>query len=176
MDNGEHPAVPEALGTSVAIPAVEQNLDDGNQTDDEVTFGVSRKTLTKVVELFIENLIGEMQKSVKKLLSEEAAVTRCVRVEKKRGIIAFKVRQAIAVVRYFQLLMEGDSKMISSTKVATATYGKRSPSSFKARILRYWADVYLVPSELVKFQQGVNTITKSLLHHWTAILNFQVTE
>ena len=84
-------------------------------------------------------------------MSEEATVTRRVRIEKKKGVMAFKVLQAIAVVRYFQLRMEGESEINSSTEVATAIYGKKSPSSIKARSIRYWADVYLVTAELVKF-------------------------
>ena len=61
VDIGEHSAVPEALDTSVAEPADEQNSDDGNQTDDEVTFAVSKKKLTKVVNLSKEKEIEEMQ-------------------------------------------------------------------------------------------------------------------
>ena len=55
--------------------------------------------------------------------------------------------------------------MDASTQTAAILHGKNSPSSFKARSIRHWADVYLylVTSELVKFQQGVNTKTKSVI-------------
>lgn len=74
-----------------------------------------------------------------------------------------QVLQAIAVVRYFQLRLEGESKMDASNETAGIIYGKRFPSSFKARSIRHWADVYLVTSELVKFQQGLNAKTKSVI-------------
>ena len=36
--------------------------------------------------------------------------------------------------------------MDASTQTAAILYGKKSPSSFKARSIRHWADVYLMTS------------------------------
>lgn len=71
--------------------------------------------------------------------------------------------QATAVVRYLQRRLDGDSKMNASAVTASIIYGKCSPSSFKARSIRHWADVYLTTSELVKFKQGMNTKTRSVI-------------
>ena len=53
--------------------------------------------------------------------------------------------------------------MDASAATASVIYGKCSPTSFKARSIRHWSDVYLATSELVKYQQGLNTKTKSVI-------------
>lgn len=53
--------------------------------------------------------------------------------------------------------------MDASVATASVIYGKCSPTSFKARSIRHWSDVYLATSELVKYQQGLNTKTKSVI-------------
>jgi hypothetical protein len=53
--------------------------------------------------------------------------------------------------------------MDASAATASVIYGKCSPTSFKARSIRHWADVYLATSELVKYKQGTNTKTKSVI-------------
>ena len=53
--------------------------------------------------------------------------------------------------------------MDASAATASVIYEKCSPTSFKARSIRHWSDVYLATSELVKYQQGLNTKTKSVI-------------
>jgi hypothetical protein len=71
---------------------VQQETDTGNETDDEVTFGVAAEKKLKAVKLSKDKEMVEMQKSVTKLLSGEAAVTRSSRIEKRKDVMAFKVR------------------------------------------------------------------------------------
>jgi hypothetical protein len=78
---------------------VQQETNTGNETDDEVTFGVAAEKKFKAVKLSKDKEMVEMQKSVTKLLSGEAAVTRSSRIEKRKDVMAFKVR--IILCRFF---------------------------------------------------------------------------
>ena len=91
------------------------------------------------------------------------AVTRNVRIEKKRGLEHYEVIQSMAIIRYLQLLTEGYSLMKASISVATVLYGKNARSSYKARSIRGWAKLYLQTGEIRKFQQGKNVKTASVI-------------
>ena len=75
-----------------AEPAVVDDTADGNETDDEMTFGVSVVNQMKVMKISKDKEIEEMRKSISKLLSDEACVTRSRRIEKKKDTMTFKVR------------------------------------------------------------------------------------
>jgi hypothetical protein len=84
--------------------------------------------------------------ATKHLLENEAHVTRNVIIEKKAKLMAYQRTQALAIVRYLQLLQDGTNKMEASADVAMTVYQKRGIWSYKARSIRGW---YLLTGENV---------------------------
>ena len=86
--------------------------------------------------------------AIKRLMDNEAHVTRNVIIEKKAKLMAYERIQAIAIVRHLQLLQEGKSKMEASADVAMTLYQKRGIWTYKARSIRGWAEEYLLTGEI----------------------------
>ena len=84
-----------------------------------------------------------MKSAIENLLSVEANITRNKRVEKKSFLMRYQCVQGLALVRYFQLILEGVEKMKASAEVALVLYHKRGIWSYKARSIRGWGKHYL---------------------------------
>lgn len=82
--------------------------------------------------------------AIKNLLASEANVTRNVQIEKKSNLMAYQRIQAIAIVRYLQMLQEGKSITESSADVAMTLYQKKVIWSYKSRSIRGWAEEYML--------------------------------
>ena len=82
--------------------------------------------------------------AIENLLKEEAKVTRDVYREKKMGLAHHEVIQAMAILRYFQKMEDGENKTEASENVAQNLYQpKVKQGSYKSRCIRRWADHYL---------------------------------
>lgn len=84
-----------------------------------------------------------IESAIDNLLNEEGKVTRNKKLEKKNFLERYQTVQAMALIRYFQLLLEGTEKMTASAEVASVLYNKKGIWSYKARSVRGWADLYL---------------------------------
>ena len=84
-----------------------------------------------------------MQSAIENLLSVEANITRNKRMEKKSFLMKCQSIQGLALVRYFQMILEGVEKMKASAEVALVLYHKRGIWSYKARSIRGWGKHYL---------------------------------
>ena len=86
--------------------------------------------------------------AIENLLKEEAKVTRDVSREKKMGLAHHEIIQAMAIVRYFQRMEDGENKLVASENVAENLYQtKIKRGSYKSRCIRRWADNYLETGE-----------------------------
>lgn len=83
------------------------------------------------------------QSAIENLLKNEANITRDKIIEKKKSLMAYQRIQAIAIVRYIQLTLEGHSKMKASAEVAMCLYQKKGMWTYKARSIRGWSAHYL---------------------------------
>jgi hypothetical protein len=92
-ENGQQlvASAPAVSFLSSAEPAIVESITDGNETDDELTFGVSVVNHMKVMKISKDKEIEKMRKAISKLLSDEACVTRSRRIEKKKDTMTFKV-------------------------------------------------------------------------------------
>lgn len=70
------------------------------------------------------------------------------------NIDKFLYTVAISILRYLQLLVDGESKMKASQLVASIMYGKKYINSYKATCLRKWADEFMSTRNLPVFNQG----------------------
>ena len=70
-------------------------------------------------------------------------MSRNKKEEKKNFVERYKTVQAMALIRYYQLMLEGKEKMHASSEVAHALYNKKGIWSYKARSVRGWAEQYL---------------------------------
>jgi hypothetical protein len=84
-----------------------------------------------------------MLSAIENLLSVEANITRNKKLEKQSFLMKYQSVQGLALVRYFQLILEGVDKMKASAEVALVLYHKRGTSSYKARSIRGWGKQYL---------------------------------
>ena len=107
-------------------------LDPCNILGDEIVKKVDAAPPKHSIESAIDNL-----------LNEEGKVTRNKKLEKKNFLERYQTEKAMALIRYFQLLLEGTEKMTASAEVASILYNKKGIWSYKARSVRRWADVYL---------------------------------
>lgn len=118
------------------------------------------------------------REAIAALTTNEASVSRNIAIEAKRGLEHYQVIQAMAIARYFQLLIEGHSLMSASCTVASILYGKKNENSYKARSIRGWASHYLQTGELRIFQQGKFVKTASVItdEHIAIILRNRLRE
>ena len=84
-----------------------------------------------------------MESAISHLLNEEGKGTRNKKIEQKNFLERYQTVQAMALIRYFQLILEGTEKMRASAKVANNIYNKKGIWSYKARSVRGRADQYL---------------------------------
>jgi hypothetical protein len=135
---------------SAATATLHDNMDEEFDTDFSI-FGI----------LDQYNLFGEMLESenknqlkrkpmytameaIRHLLEKEAHVTRNVSIENRAKLMAYQRIQAIAILRYLQLLQEGKNKMEASADVAMTLYQKCGIWTYKARSIRGWAEDYML--------------------------------
>lgn len=101
------------------------------------------------------------------LESENRYVSKSV--NKQNSLTEFERRRRLAVCRYLQLMIDGDStglvlgKMKASQAVAFMLFGKKDEQSYKARCIRQWADEFCLNGELSTYKYGERTKTKSVI-------------
>jgi hypothetical protein len=84
-----------------------------------------------------------MKEAITNLLLVEAKVTRNRRDERKSLLQTYQRVQGLALLRYFQLVLDGNLKMVASAEAALCLYNKRGMWSYKARSIRSWGEHYL---------------------------------
>ena len=104
-----------------------------------------------------------METAIDNLMKVEANITRNKKVEKKSFLQTYQRIQGLALLNYFQLVIDGKLKMQASADVAFSLYQKRGQWSYKARSIRGWADHYLKEGELKIFRQGLHVKTSSII-------------
>eukprot|EP00603_Paraphysomonas_imperforata_P010625 CAMPEP_0114466844 /NCGR_PEP_ID=MMETSP0104-20121206/9295_1 /TAXON_ID=37642 ORGANISM="Paraphysomonas imperforata, Strain PA2" /NCGR_SAMPLE_ID=MMETSP0104 /ASSEMBLY_ACC=CAM_ASM_000202 /LENGTH=484 /DNA_ID=CAMNT_0001640249 /DNA_START=299 /DNA_END=1753 /DNA_ORIENTATION=- len=152
-------------------PGVEYSLvGDDEQEGDGLQILMCRENLNKV------NLLNYEQ-SLRLLLTVIDLECKGGRTKKKKKkkididstLTDFDNRRRLAVCRYLDLIVNGDSagqrynKMGASTFVAHLLYGKRESSSYKSRCIRQWADEFCEHGELRTYQQGLYKKCKSII-------------
>jgi hypothetical protein len=128
-----------------------------------------------------------MKEAITNILLVEAKVTRNRRDERKSLLQTYQRVQGLALLRYFQLVLDGNLKMVASAKAALCLYNKRGIWSYKARSIRSWGEHYLkkgisnnsntlsnssrnslstlyLIGELVMFRQGLHYKTSSIIN------------
>ena len=149
------PAVPptcssDAVSTTLISPAVIPSLNeiDDNKVNDDYDFF----HILDPYDIFNDEIVEEvvkvppkytMQSAITNLLDVDAKITRNKKLEKKSFLMKYQSVQGLALVRYFQLIVDGVDKMKASAEVAQVLYHKKGVWSYKARSIRGWGSHYL---------------------------------
>lgn len=132
---------------------IDDDVIDDNVIDDNVINDDDIFAILDAYNIFGDEEIGEpafkipkftMKEAIANLLVAEAKVTRNKKDEKKSLLQAYQRVQGLALLRYFQLILDGNLKMIASAEVALCLYQKEGIWSYKARSKRSWGEHYLM--------------------------------
>ena len=124
---------------------IDDDVIDDNVVDDNVINGDDIFGILDAYNMFGDEEIGEpavkipkftMKEAIANLLVAEAKVTRNKKDEKKSLLQAYQRVQRLALLRYFQLILDGNLKMKASAEVALCLYQKEGIWSYKARSIR----------------------------------------
>ena len=166
-----HKSVKESINLSSFIP-LEANTDDAiiasavtDDVDDNEVPNAEMNEINHGEDFLVDdlslldpcNILGDenvkkvdaappkhsIESAIDNLLNEEGKVTRNKKLEKKNFFERYQTVQAMALIRYFQLLLEGTEKTTASAEVASDLYNKKGIWSYKARSVRGWADLYM---------------------------------
>lgn len=154
-------AIATATATTAAVESTnaDEILDDNDYMgiidDDLLEDKVSQRKTPKYTAL----------EAIENLLQNEANITRNIKAEAKKGLETYQRVQALSIVRYLQLIGEGELKMDASAKAVESFFPaiKAGKWSFKARSIRGWTAEYLVTGLLKKYQQGRFIKTSSVV-------------
>lgn len=103
--------------------------------------------------------------AIENLKNGHAKIVKNKREETKRDCTSYQHVQSIALLRYFEMLIDGVGKMDASTKVAHIMFQKCGKFSYMARNIRIWGDQYLANGKITDSNQGKHM---GLLHILTS--------
>ena len=129
----------------------------GSDVEDNIADFVSEEDAD-----FVEDEIVKWKTALHNLVSSNAKICKNSRTEMDRlqgG--SFQYLQYLAIAKYFELLISGQSKMAASDTSARAIF--QSGYSYKARCIRNWATHYLLHETVPLFQQGKHSKTFSII-------------
>ena len=125
----------------------------------------TKENTTEDVSLHLTEGIEKLQirEGIEMLLTGEANLCRNISVNKKNKIDKWYYIQALAVLRYLQLVDKNCHKMAASENVASILFNEPNKGSNKSRQIRAWADYYLSHQELMQYRQGQHSKTFTII-------------
>ncbi len=125
--------------------------DDGSDTEEEDE---------KIADYSIESINRAIQ-LLKKMVpvSKNARKTRI----NSEYVPDFYYLQRLAVLRYFQCLLDGIDKIKASVEISSVIYKSNGRQSYKSRCIREWAQHYLIYGSFESYKQGKHRKTYSVV-------------